>query len=386
MKVKTIFRRPLALALSLLLCAVCLMPEAAAVRAPGTIEGFDSGRKCSLTVTYPHAEEAVTRPQVRLYQVASVDAGLSFVPVGGFAGMEGLGGDLADAKRTGNWFELVPDLQNAAESGNFDKAGGSPKQVEADGKVRFEGLQPGLYLVTADNYQRIEDDGKGGTRTVFCTPSSYLICLPNYDGGRWVYDIASTAKYQESARDKIQIHVFKVWEDQNDRLDIRPESVTVALLRGGVIVDRVTLHDGNNWSYTWTDLDNSGAGQWSVTELNVPQGYRFTISKTGTNLGWTFEVENYIPTTTPPNRPTPPPGEPEEPDIPLEDPEVPKGEPPEEPLPPDEEIEIEDEEVPLADLPQTGQLWWPVPFLAVGGMFFLLIGALRRRGDEYGEE
>ena len=49
-------------------------------------------------------------------------------------------------------------------------------------------------------------------------------------------------------------------------------------------------------------------------------------------------------------------------------------------------IEIEDEEVPLADLPQTGQLWWPVPFLALGGMFFLLIGALRRRGDEYGEE
>lgn len=150
-----------------------------------------------------------------------------------------------------------------------------------------------------------------------------------------------------------------------------------------MIVDRVTLHDGNNWSYTWTDLDNSGAGQWSVTELNVPEGYRFTISKTGTNLGWTFEVENYIPTTTPPDRPKPPP---EEPDIPLEDPEVPKGEPPEEPPPPDEEIEIEDEEVPLADLPQTGQLWWPVPFLALGGMFFLLIGALRRRGDEYGEE
>ena len=81
MKVKTIFRRPLALALSLLLCAVCLTPEAAAVRAPGTIEGFDGSKTCSLTIPYPHAEEAVTRPQVRLYQVASVDAQLSFVPV-----------------------------------------------------------------------------------------------------------------------------------------------------------------------------------------------------------------------------------------------------------------------------------------------------------------
>ena len=78
--------------------------------------------------------------------------------------------------------------------------------------------------------------------------------------------------------------------------------------------------------------------------------------------------------------------EPEEPDIPLDDPEVPKSEPPDEPPPPDDEVEIPDEDVPLSDLPQTGQLWWPVPFLAVGGMFFLLIGALRRRRDTYDEE
>jgi len=32
-------------------------------------------------------------------------------------------------------------------------------------------------------------------------------------------------------------------------------------------------------------------------------------------------------------------------------------------------------------LPQTGQLWWPVPVLAAAGLFCLVLGLLRRRED-----
>lgn len=51
-----------------------------------------------------------------------------------------------------------------------------------------------------------------------------------------------------------------------------------------------------------------------------------------------------------------------------------------------EEIEIDDLDVPLGDLPQTGQLWWPVPLLAISGMFLLLLGWGRRRRGESDEE
>ena len=34
-------------------------------------------------------------------------------------------------------------------------------------------------------------------------------------------------------------------------------------------------------------------------------------------------------------------------------------------------------------VPQTGQLWWPVPVLMVGGLAFVLVGVLRRKGGKH---
>ena len=36
-------------------------------------------------------------------------------------------------------------------------------------------------------------------------------------------------------------------------------------------------------------------------------------------------------------------------------------------------------------LPQTGQLWWPVPVLLAGGLVLVIIGLVRRREDDYEE-
>lgn len=36
----------------------------------------------------------------------------------------------------------------------------------------------------------------------------------------------------------------------------------------------------------------------------------------------------------------------------------------------------------ISKLPQTGQLWWPVPFLALDGIIFLMIGWKTRRQEE----
>ena len=51
------------------------------------------------------------------------------------------------------------------------------------------------------------------------------------------------------------------------------------------------------------------------------------------------------------------------------------------PEPPDEPplVEPPENEPPLAPgLPQTGQLWWPVPILMAAGVFFVMMGCSRR--------
>lgn len=42
-------------------------------------------------------------------------------------------------------------------------------------------------------------------------------------------------------------------------------------------------------------------------------------------------------------------------------------------------VEIPSEEVPLVSLPQTGQLWWPVPVLLAGGVMLILAGVFYQR-------
>ena len=39
----------------------------------------------------------------------------------------------------------------------------------------------------------------------------------------------------------------------------------------------------------------------------------------------------------------------------------------------------------VAKLPQTGQPWWPVPVLLAAGLVLVIIGLVRRRGDDYEE-
>lgn len=53
--------------------------------------------------------------------------------------------------------------------------------------------------------------------------------------------------------------------------------------------------------------------------------------------------------------------------------------------PDDDLIDLDEPDVPLANLPQTGQLWWPVPLLAMAGIMLVMLGIIwnrRGRSDE----
>ena len=92
-------------------------------------------------------------------------------------------------------------------------------------------------------------------------------------------------KYQPG---KTSISVIKAWEDGNNQDGLRPTDIKVQLYADGTPEgEEITLNAGNQWSYTWSDLDEMKSGQkivYTVKEVGKIVGYDTVISgeaKTG---------------------------------------------------------------------------------------------------------
>lgn len=147
-----------------------------------------------------------------------------------------------------------------------------------------------------------------------------------------------------------------------------PVSVTVELLRNNRVHEEVTLDEDNDWSHTWTRLDDRY--NWKVQEADVPDGFTADVSHRGTS--WTITNDDL------PEDPETPPEEPDEPDEPdtPEDPVTPDE--PDVPDTPDTPDEPNTPNEPT--LPQTGQNWRLVWILAITGAVLVLVGILGKKG------
>lgn len=205
-----------------------------------------------------------------------------------------------------------------------------------DKTVCFTDLLRGLYLVTAS----VEEKSENG-KTVIYEPLVSLIALPDASMGTDPYQVTAVLKYKKteqsetsdtSGQSDTKLHVLKVW--QKDQEKDRPASIQVDLLRTDrngktTVADRKILNQENNWSYTWRYL--SSQAQWSVTETEIPAGYTVSSRWEGDTMILTNTAINQVKS---------------------------------------EETQNNDK----TKLPQTGQLWWPVPFLLLAGVFCLFIG------------
>ena len=93
---------------------------------------------------------------------------------------------------------------------------------------------------------------------------------------------------------KTSVSVTKKWSDNDNQDGKRTPSVKVRLLADGQVVagSEVTLSNANNWTHTWSSLDEKKNGQiikYTVEETTVVDGYTTTI--TGDATGG-YVVEN----------------------------------------------------------------------------------------------
>jgi uncharacterized surface anchored protein len=180
----------------------------------------------------------------------------------------------------------------------------------------------GLYLVCPELIEKND--------SVY-TPEAFLVKLPQTDeNDEWIYRVAVSPKISVTLRERepITLYAVKVWDDKGKTAS-RPEFVEIQLLNGDDVFDTKTLSVENNWRTSWSDLDSGG--DWYITEKTVPEGYTVSYSREGD----TFVVTNVARTSI------------------TKDPQITK-------------------------LPQTGQLWWPLPLLIVTGVALLATGAFLR--------
>lgn len=150
---------------------------------------------------------------------------------------------------------------------------------------------------------------------VFYMPQVSLVSLSG--------DLSVDLKYEMSDKPS-RIHVLKVWKKDNKKS--RPKSIEVCLLRSdGIVVDRVVLNSQNQWSNTWDNL--STLYTYRVMETTVPSGYKESC---------THEKDTIVLTNT--GNFT-------------------------------DKVEKKDEV-----LPNSGQLWWPVPVLLFVGLVLFGLG------------
>ena len=123
--------------------------------------------------------------------------------------------------------------------------------------------------------------------------------------------------------------VQKRWSDTGYE-NKRPASVTAELLKNGEVYDTVRLDADGGWQYTWEELPRYDAEgkkiSWTLREVSV-KGYTSSVTQTGD----IFVLINTYDKTK---------------------------------------------------LPQTGQLWWPVPLLAAAGLGLICVGLSMRKREE----
>lgn len=255
--------------------------------------------------------------------------------------------------------------------------------TDDNGVANFTGLADGTYLLIGDAVTL-------GDKLL--RPEMALVTLPS--GTDREVDIFPKFSLTEK-KDSVEYKLLKVWDDEKNP-DVRPTSIQVDLYRNGEKKETVTLNAACNWRYSWTDTDDSAL--WAMIE-QIPEHYSAEYRIEGYN----FYIENIAEAApTEPDPTEPDPTDPTEPD-PTEptstDPTEPEETKPTEPAPTDptepEETKPTEPETtepaptkpsetpPKPVLPQTGQLWWPVPVLVLAGLALILVGLLRRKEQDY---
>ena len=316
----------------ILICFLCalMVISAVSINAYAVSENIDLKNEPALFVEFFDGEKPLYGAKFDLFMIADIDEFGNYYPKAGFEKFD----ITTIGKNIEKWRELALTLEGYVLGEKISPVDSAV--TDENGMAFFpqqsEHFVCGVYLLVGQPHTQ---DG-----LVYRAESAIVqLPMPSEEYDEWNYDVTVKPKYSfepVGEEEYITRKVLKIWNDKGFESK-RPKEIEVFLFCDGKLFDTVKLSAKNNWRYTWEKLEENH--RWNVAE-KIPEGYTVKITKEGI----TFVITNTAEKGTPP-----PPQIPEKPDEPK--------------------------------LPQTGQLWWPVPVLFVIGTVFVALGVLRKRRD-----
>ena len=333
-----------------------------AVPAFGTFadEAGGNAKKGTVTVEYVYGTTESNRVSIpgarfEIYKVGDIDIDTGEITFSSEYDDANINLEASDdeiATTLGNYAVAKEDILPTQES-----------ETNEDGKITFVALEQGAYVLVGfkTEYNGYE---YGCEPSYFTIPSNKKIISretanEEEEGDELHHDITVYPKLERTKPGEedslIDLEAIKIWKDENNAYSLRPESITVELWQRNKTdgtkksCGTQVLNEANNWRYVWKDLDSSNFEYYCV-EKDVPGDYvvsessgqdsqtkRYFYSFTNTYK----KEETTTETTNPPGTYT--------------------------------------KRNTNKTLPYTGMLWWPVPFLAAGGLALVLGGGAGKR-------
>ncbi len=233
-----------------------------------------------------------------------------------------------------------------------------------NGETVYSDLTLGIYFVESDDII-IGDFVHSFINFVYPVP---ILEKPEA-GGNFIINYNPVASPKKS-KVGVDVHcgIRKQWNDSES--NNRPRSVTFEIYCDGELMKTITLSSANGWQDEW---EGSGVHDYDVKEVDAGEGYTgtITVKETEKNHFIYTCVNSYSGDNPPPPPDNPPPDNP-----------PPDNPPPDNP-PPGGGFDLPavlgavralPQVLGARRLPQTGQLWWPLPILVIAGIFFIVKG------------
>lgn len=255
----------LALFMLLMLVAVTIFPSSAV------------DKNCTLTLICSNNSKPVANIEWSIYKIGSRNSSRGF----------SLGGDFKKYPISLNDMSASAVQKDAYTLENYAKLDGIPVSAKGksdqQGRIVFKNLEAGIYLICGEEYS---------TSTYKYTPSPSIVevCVnAETNNNTTVYPKFSVKEIPINK--KVSYSVRKVWANDEGVLSARPKDILVELYADEKLYKTVTLSDSNGWYYEWQSDDTIA---WRVKEKTIAENYTVNVGKNDTE----FLIVNTYKTTT----------------------------------------------------------------------------------------